>query len=177
MSIVRAFLVWAIIIGIAFGILMALDINVKISTSVLGGLLFAAMAHIAQMPQWKRLKSTELNPFSKKFGVSPLPAPAPRATAIKKPLLHSPIKRIFFITMVVGLLVCVIVGGLVVNKHSLQRLISIFEYSNSYWVYKSFLIFGAALTAIGALGSFAYNQTFGGLRRWVKTGQFKSSES
>lgn len=176
MTLVRFVFLWAALI---FGVPILLvwiglpkDFVVWISS----GLAFGAIAHFSQSPYWKYLSKKELNPFSSRYGQSSEPKPEARSIRFNLSGLDMPLKRVAFLTMILGIATCLLTFVIYETNEGwdFDFLVALFKRRYSYWSYKTAMLVGLTLSAAGYLCAFHYEATVGRLVAWVRTGKTRS---
>lgn len=169
MPIIRLVLLWsALIIGIPIGMTL-IGLPEKMAVWVGTGMIFGAIAHISQSPYWQYLKNKELNPFSKHFGESS--TPKPESPTLASPKLNTPIKRLGFLVLVLGVALCLLTFIIFEVQYSHRDFLdAMFNRPYNYWGYKISMLCGLLLASVGYICSFQYEHTLGKLAKWVRSG-------
>lgn len=169
MTIVRLVALWS---AVSAGVLFALalvGVPEKLVISAGTGMLFAAIAHISKSPYWQYLKSKELNPLSKSYGISSVPKPELAAEEAIK--LDTPIKRIWFLVFLLGGIVSCITFAIFEMRYSyLSFLDAMFNRPDGFQVYRAFMLGGVLLSTLGYAFAFQYERTLGKIIQWIKSG-------
>lgn len=97
-----------------------------------------------------------------------VPRPVDTPPVPRTARLNTPAKRLWFLAMLAGLLVCGVTYGVFTWQHPHRDFSRVFDYPYSYQLYKATFISGIVLATLGLLFSLFYDQLLGRLIRWVQ---------